>query len=221
MTFSLSRIATGLLIVIIGALFLLQNLGFTQVGEFIRIWWPLVIVAGGVIIFLEDRKSYLWALLVIFLGVFFQLRQFEFISINPWQLFWPIVIIIVGISILINRAHPRQEKEHKNESDITAILSSSEQSNHSQDLRGAKVTAVLGSAQIDLRKASVKKEAIIEVLSLMGNVEIIVPKNVVIRNQLTHILGGSEQKTAPGAKADQPVLVIVGDVILGAVEIRD
>lgn len=99
---STTRISIGLLISAVGTSLLLNNLQVAPSGVSLSDWWPLLIVAGGVLILLSDIKNYLWASLVIVFGVLFQLKQLDIIEVYPWQLFWPILIIAVGLSIVIN-----------------------------------------------------------------------------------------------------------------------
>lgn len=216
-----SRIITGLIIIFVGVALLLSNLNITAFNSIIHEWWPLTIVAGGIVLLINNTKNYIWSLLIVSLGVILQLNQLGLTHINPWQLFWPIIIIAVGISILINRAAASKTISKADRQDISAILSGSEQKNHSQDFKGSKITAIMGGAQIDLRKATIKKEATLEILSIWGGVEIIVPETVVVKNQLSHIMGGSEDKTVAPKESTAPVLNIIGDIIMAGVEIKN
>lgn len=89
---SLTRIITGLLIVTVGLSFLLTNINILPFSVAIGDWWPIFVIVGGILILLNDTKNYLWACLVIALGVVFQLNQLDVIDVNPWQLFWPTII---------------------------------------------------------------------------------------------------------------------------------
>lgn len=213
---------TGLLIIAVGVAFLLSNLNLFSVQDMVNDWWPLVIIIAGVIIFLNDVKNYLWSLLIIAFGVVVQLNHLDILAISPWQLFWPVVIIVIGLSVLLNRASPSSKVSKADREDVTAILSGSEVKVRSDDFRGSKITALLGGAMIDLRDATIEKEATLDVFSFWGGIEIRVPKNVIVKNETSVILGGVEdstrlEKPAKGA----PVLHIIGDVIMAGVEIKD
>ena len=74
---------------------------------------------------------------------------------------------------------------------------------------------------MDLREATIKKEATIDLFSLWGGIEIYVPKNVIVINNTSVILGGVENNTAADAGYDAPVLHVVGDVVMAGVEIKN
>lgn len=218
---SLTRSITGLLIIAVGLSFLLTNLNVLPFSVAISDWWPMFVIVGGVLILLNDRKNYLWALLVIALGVVFQLNQLNIIDVNPWQLFWPAVIIIVGVSIMTSHKVPRKNIAASEREDVTAVLSGSETKVQSKDFKASRVTAVCGGVTLDLREATIKKEATIDLFSLWGGIEIYVPKNVIVKNNTSVILGGVENNTAADTDRDAPVLHVVGDVVMAGVEIKN
>lgn len=217
----LSRIILGLVILGIGIGFLLDSFNVFNFGVIAAQWWPLAVILVGLLIFLNDVKNYLWALLVVGVGVLWQLKELGIADVNPWQLFWPAVIIVVGLSILFNRSATRLRASKSERDDMTAILGGSDQRNTSQDFKGSKVTAVMGGVKLDLRKAVIKKEATIEVFSFWGGVELVVPRDITVKNQTSVILGGVEDKSEREGGKDAPVLYVVGDVIMAGVEIKN
>ncbi len=218
---SLTRTIIGLLIVAVGASFLLTNLDILPFDVGIAQWWPLFIVAGGVVMLLSDVRNYLWALLVIGLGVLFQLKQFGIVDVNPWQLFWPAIIIVLGVSVMTSRGSSRGKIAASDREDVMAILSGSEARVESKDFKGSRVTSICGGAMIDLRKAVIKKEATIDVFAFWGGIEIIVPEHVMVKNNTSAIMGGVEQQAGGDAvKEGSPILYITGDVVMSGVEVK-
>lgn len=215
-----SRVITGLIIVIIGVALFLSNLNVLSFGDLVGDWWPLLIVLAGVIIFINNTRSYLWALLVVVFGIMLQLNHLDIISVSPWQLIWPVVIVVIGLSIVLSRKGAVVKADKAERQDVTAILSGSDQKNSSSNFKGSKITAVMGGAQLDLRKATINKEATIEVFAFWGGIEILVPKNVLVKSQITNIIGGTDDKAEAPVSTDAPVLNIVGDVIMAGVEIK-
>ena len=218
---SLTRTIIGLLIVAVGASFLLTNLNILPFDVGIAQWWPLFIVAGGVVMLLSDVRNYLWALLVIGLGVLFQLKQFGIVDVNPWQLFWPAIINVLGVSVMTSRGSSRGKIAASDREDVMAILSGSEVRVESKDFKGSRVTSICGGAMIDLRKAVIKKEATIDVFAFWGGIEIIVPEHVMVKNNTAAIMGGVEQQAGGDAvKEGSPILYVTGDVVMSGVEIK-
>lgn len=216
----LTRIITGIAIVAVGIGFLLDSFNIIEFGSLVKEWWPLAVIFAGFVILLNDVRSYLWALVVMGLGVLLQLRELGITDVNPWQLFWPAIIIVVGLSVLFTRG-PRIRASKTERDDVTAILGGSDQKNTSEDFKGSKLTAVLGGAKLDIRKATIKKEATIEVFAFCGGIELIVPRDVTVRNKTSAILGGVEDKSEREGGKNAPILYIVGDVIMGGVEIKN
>ena len=218
---SLTRTIIGLLIVAVGASFLLTNLNILPFDVGIAQWWPLFIVAGGVVMLLSDVRNYLWALLVIGLGALLQLKQFGIVDVNPWQLFWPAIIIVLGVSVMTSRGSSRGKIAASDREDVMAILSGSEVRVESKDFKGSRVTSICGGAMIDLRKAVIKKEATIDVFAFWGGIEIIVPEHVMVKNNTSAIMGGVEQQAGGDAvKEGSPILYITGDVVMSGVEVK-
>ncbi len=217
----ITRIITGVAIVGVGLGFLLDNLNIFDFGELAGRWWPMTVILVGLLIFLNDARSYLWALLVTGFGVLLQLKQLDITTISPWQFFWPVAIIIAGLSVLMNRSAARLRVSKADRDDATAILGGSDFRNTSDDFKGSKVSAILGGVKLDLRKAKIKKEATIEVFSFWGGVELVVPRDVVIKNRTAVIMGGVDDKTEQEAAKGAPVLYITGDVIMAGVEIKN
>lgn len=216
----ITRIVTGTAIIAVGVGFVLDNINVIEFGALVGDWWPLAVILAGILIFLNDTKSYLWALIVTAVGVAFQLRELGIVDINPWQFFWPFVIIAVGLSIVLRRG-PSHVVSKSERDDLTAILGGTEQKNRSEDFKGSKLTAVMGGAKLDIRKASIKKEATIELFAFWGGIELIVPRDIVVRNQTSAVLGGIEDKTEQEVGKNAPVLYITGDVIMAGVEIKN
>ncbi len=216
-----ARLITGLVIIIVGILFLLSNIDVLNIGYIVREWWPLIVIIGGVLVYINDTKNYLWSLFIIGIGVLLQIRELDIINVNPWQVFWPIVVIAVGFSVLFNRSTATHKADIKDGDSVTAILAGSNKQATSDDYKGTKVTAVLGGVELDLRQVKIKKEASISVFAFMGGVELYVPKDVIVRNQTTAILGGVEDSSRNDTTKNASVLYITGDVILGGIDIKN
>ncbi len=216
-----TRLVAGIVIIILGVTTLLSNIGVAHFDNVFATWWPLLIILWGICIFIDNPRNYLWPFLLVLFGTLWQLERLEFIDFSPWQIVWPVVIILVGGSILFDRkgSHVKLDKNERH--DVTAILSGSDIKNGSSDFKGGKVTAVMGGAQLDLRKATIKKSATIEVFAFWGGIEILVPEDVLVKNQTNNILGGIEEHTAAPKSADAPVLNIVGDIIMAGVEVKN
>ena len=84
---------------------------------------------------------------------------------------------------------------------------------------GGTISSVFGGVDLDLRQSDIQDGAVIELFVLFGGVDIIVPNDVAIKNEVTAILGGVDDKTIPGAKAKK-TLYIRGECFFGGIELK-
>jgi len=218
---NISRTLTGIIVIAVGIGFLLGTLNIFDVRGTLGTWWPSLLVIVGLLMLINNRRNYLWALLIAGVGAILQLNRLDIISANPWEFFWPLLIILVGGSILFRRSGVHSDDSKAERADSTAILGGSNIRNTSSDFKGAKLTAVLGGIKLDLRKATIQKEATLDVFTCMGGVELVVPRNVQVRNQAAAILGGTEDKSEVDDPKKGPTLYIVGTLMLGGIEIKN
>lgn len=215
-----TRILAGLGIITVGTLALLGSLGLINFSEIASTWWPLIVVAIGLLMLINDPQRFVWPLLVLFAGILFQLREFDLVTFNVWQLFWPVVVIIVGISVLVNRTSARKNASSKDSDEMTAIFGGNETKSQSQNYKGGKASAIFGGITIDLREAKVTSEATLDVFALCGGIEIKVPEGWIVKSRVTPILGEVDNKVSNSSEKNAPTLFITGDVIMGGVDIK-
>lgn len=97
-----SRLIGGTLLLLVGGLFVLQNLGIVRAGHF-GDYWPLLLVWVGLTRMLAPNRGRYFAsgLLIFLLGVFFQLDRLDVIQI-PVRQFWPLVLIGGGLALIVD-----------------------------------------------------------------------------------------------------------------------
>jgi hypothetical protein len=94
-----SRLIAGALLLILGVLFALQNLGVVRAGH-LGDYWPLLLVWVGLTRMLGARRRHFASGLVVFLmGVFFQLDRLDVIWL-PMRNFWPLLLIVLGFGLI-------------------------------------------------------------------------------------------------------------------------
>jgi predicted membrane protein len=234
-------IAGGLLIGL-GVLFTLDNFGVVDAGDIFR-YWPLFLVGLGLLKFAQARHSEqrVAGAAIMAIGVLLLLRTVHVITLHVREI-WPIVLVVGG-GLLIWRSIPRRNREgavapagamagaSPSNGGYTlnefAFLGGGERKIRTPDFRGGEVTAIMGGFEIDLRGAGiVGDEAVLEVFTLWGGVEIRVPEDWIVQIQATPILGGISETvtgpTVPAAPASGPRkrLVIRGTAIMGGVEVK-
>ena len=96
-----------LLLIFIGVVFLMQNIGAVDEGVWSTIWnlWPVLLIAWGLDDLLK-RESFVWAAFLISLGVVFLLNNWGYLMVNILEIvsrLWPLLLIAIGLDIAIGR----------------------------------------------------------------------------------------------------------------------
>ena len=114
--------------------------------------------------------------------------------------------------------------EFRNGSDTfndLALMGGVKRTNLSKDFRGGEATAVMGGIDIDLRDAVMdRKEAVLDVSSVMGGVNIRVPENWTVVSRVNSIMGGFKDNTRQPGNDDHR-LVLKGTVVMGGIKISN
>ena len=214
-----TRTITGLVFLVVGAAALLSALNITAFDSLFHNFWPSLIILAGLLMLVNHLRRPLWPAAVILFGGLLQLREFDVIDFSVWRVIWPVAIILTGLSILLNRSSSHKDANKNDIDEVSAIFGGSQIKNESDNYRGGNVSATFGGVEIDLRHAHIKKEATLNVFAFCGGINLKVPEGWAVKSEVMPILGGVENKTKPADK-NAPVLRIVGDVILGGVEVK-
>ncbi len=216
------RILTGLIIIAIGVGALLGALNIFPFWDTFKEWWPLLVILGGVFVWLGDwRRNYIWGIVLIIVGVLLQLKELGQLDFNFFSLIVPILVIAAGLSILLHTKNRTAIKSGtKDADDISVIFSGSETKNVSKNYQGGKITAIFGGAVLDLRDAKLTKDATLDVFLLCGGLELKVPRDWKVVSKVAPIAGGVENKSEGSENQTGPVLTLTGSATLGGVEIK-
>lgn len=221
------RFVWGLIIVAVGVVFLLGNLGKVSTRDIFSTYWPVILIALGLWQLIgSGGRDVFPGILLIALGGIFLLRNLGRLPHNVWHYVWPTVIIIVGLWLILGPVFRRRSFSGPgiaaDDLNASVILGGINRVVTSQAFRGGRASAVLGGLDIDLRDAALDKgQATIEVSVVMGGIEIKVPRNWKAIVDVSPVLGGVENKTAslPDAEA-KATLYVRGTVIMGGLDVK-
>jgi hypothetical protein len=230
-----SQVVLGLLVIAMGLLFLLDNMGLVDMHRAFSFWPMLFVIVGTVK--LCDTRSQGGTLLgagLVGVGILMMLDRLDIIDFS-WRTLWPLVLIGLGAFLVAKALRTGGvikgvlAKEgmgmldgagNGDVVDITAILGGYERRVATQNFRGGEITAVMGGCELDMRGASIQGEAVINVFAFWGGVTIKCPPDWTVILLGTPILGGFEEKTVVPPDGSKR-LVIRGYAIMGGVEIRN
>jgi predicted membrane protein len=220
-----SRLFLGLVIITLGLIALLDNLGILHIQSAWR-FWPLFLIAVGLARLLRPAgcPGRWTGFIVLLLGLWFLATN---LGVMPYRVrdFWPVIIVLVGARLVWGgfrqRALDLPSSESTPRLSAYALLGGTEHKSNAQDFRGGDVTAIMGGAKLDLRQAGLKTgEAVIDIFAMWGGVEIIVPRDWTVIVQGTPILAAFEDKTNQ-TQAGGPRLVIRGILLMAGCEIKN
>jgi hypothetical protein len=223
--FDLGRLLIGLTVVVLGLLFLLDSAGVLDAGATIDDYWPLLLVAAGVLTLLERPPSSFHGWLLIGVGAVLLLFSTDVLGDDAWNYVWPAAIVFAGIVIIARWAGHTIPGTASSEDVIrsTAVFGGPKLISSAQHLRGAWLTAIFGGITLDLRDARPAPEgATINATVAFGGVDILVPKGWRISVRTTPIFGGVEDKTdhSEPPAPDAPLLHVDALPVFGGVEIK-
>jgi predicted membrane protein len=217
------QLLMGLIIIAIGTLFTLDNLGLVEARRFLR-YWPAALILAGVLKVWQSRggAGVFGGLLFIVAGLWLLGATFHLVTINLFDL-WPLLFVLFGASLVwrgLRGGRDRAATDGHSTVSALAVLGGVHRGNNSRAFRGGDLTAVLGGCEIDLRQASIDGDAVIDVFAMWGGIEIKVPDDWTITSRVVPILGGFEDKTRPQRGATNHRLIVRGFVIMGGVEVK-
>jgi len=223
-----SRIFWGLVLVIVGALFLADRMGGFDFGTMIGDYWPVIFIVLGLSILIGSgfRRPGLGLFFIVF-GTLFLLFHLDVLDYDIWEYVWPAAIIVFGLWLLLRPVlrHRTAEKFpdiKENDFDLTCVFSGMKRRIESQNFKGGQATAVMGGLELDFTAAGLEGgKATVDATAIMGGVDIRVPANWRVVVDGTPILGGIDDKhrNVPDAEA-KATLFVKATAILGGVTIK-
>ena len=185
--------------------------------------WAAGLVLAGLVTIVSSRKllTRAWGLLLMAAGVSIGLNAYGVIDVSIWKLFWPVVLIAVGLMMVfsIGSANRKRAEESSTDDNEKVAIFYGEQSRVRGDYTGGSATAIFGGVDLDLRQANIKDGAIIDVFTFCGGININLPDDVIVKNEVRGVLGGSDDKTMSKPSAKKTIY-LRGECVLGGLEIK-
>lgn len=225
------RIFWGLILIGLGVLFLLDQLGELDFGEIISQYWPVIFIILGLSILIGNgfRNAGSGVFFILF-GAFFLLMRLHILHRALWH-YWPVFIIAAGLWVLLKPAFsppgPDDKKKtsepSSGELNISAVFSGLKRRVDNPAFRGGKAEVVMGSLELDLTGAvPAGGEAVVFLSLVLGSMEIRVRPEWSVIIEGSPILGNVEDKRRPVPDSgSKPILRLKTSVVLGSIEIKD
>lgn len=220
-----NRIFLGLLFILIGAVWLLDNFDLIprSITVYLYQWENILIFIGlGLLI---SRENIRVGGILLALGVFFSLDHWFGIELSIWNL-WPLALVFIGIYLIGRRSEADNRLSDQDQPDAiddTAIFSGRDQLIKTQNFRGGRLTAIFGGSNIDLTVSDMQDSpVVIDVFYLFGGSKIRIPQDWQVDFHATNIFGGmSDKRTLISQTNANKKLIIKGLVVFGGSEITN
>jgi len=220
------RLLFGLVLVTVGLLWTLDNLGLVEAGEVLR-WWPLLLVAYGFVRVtgLDGIRRVVSGSLFLLAGGWMLLRELDVIHVSIFRM-WPVFMIVLGFAMvwrsMRGAGSDRDASERSAYPRPFAFMGGVERNIDSDSLVGLEATAVMGGIEADLRGAKPRgRQVVAEVFAWWGGIDLIVPEDWRVVTEVTPIMGGVEDSTKVEGDEAAATLIVRGLVVMGGVEIRN
>lgn len=227
------RIFWGLMLIVLGILFLFDQLGEIDFGDFVSRYWPAVFIVIGLSILVgSGLRSAGPALFFILFGAFFLLMRLEVLHYTLWH-YWPVFIIAAGVWVLLRPVFekggtPEEKKSPEaaladDEIGISAVFSGLKRRIESAAFKGGKAEIVLGSLDLDLTGAGLAgNQAVIYLSVVLGSIVVRVPRDWQVVIDGSPVLGNIDDKRRPAATPERRIVLRVkGSAVLGSIEFKD
>ncbi len=215
------NILWGIVLVIIGVIVGLNALNITNINIFFNGWWTLFIIIPSLIGLLNEKDK-TGNIIGLIIGVVLLLGVQNIIDFDLiWKLILPVIIIIVGLSLIFgnNLNKKINNKKGKNE-EYCSTFSEQKIDFDDEEFKGVSLTAVFGGITLDLRKAKINEDVVINTTSVFGGIDIYVPDNIKIKVKSTSIFGGVDNKKNKNDNEKEHIIYINASCIFGGVDIK-
>jgi hypothetical protein len=214
----LVRAWIGLVLVAFGVLGLLDAAEVLDAGAVIGRWWPIAIVGLGISAMLSQGHISVGPAVVTVFGIVL------LISVQGWfnqDIVGPTLLIMVGAAILVGLA-TRRTVAHTSRVPV-AVFGGTDVQDRSEHLTRTGVSAVFGSATLDLRDAHIDREGSVDAFAFCGGITIVVPRGWRVSLGGLPIFGGYGDKTKHNGALppDAPLLKVNATAIFGGVEVAN
>jgi predicted membrane protein len=224
-----SGLWAGVIVLCIGLFIFLRKMGLEMPDWLFS--WPMIIVAVGFLMGVKNKFQGIGWFIVTFVGCVFLVGE---IVPDEWDIsrfIFPTILIMVGVYMIGRAASRKQRYEEimgegtvRNSDDYiqsTTIFSGTNKMILSKNFQGGAITTVFGGTELNFTQADIQGEVVLDITTLFGGVEIVVPSSWDVRVDVATVFGGIEDKRAiPPVIPTNKVLVLKGSCTFGGVDLK-
>jgi len=196
------HLISGVVLIFVGGFFLIPRIVPGLDGQFVHIYWPLLLIAAGIVVLLQRVINPKW-------------------GYGSWDRDWH----------HHNHHHHSHRYDHSKWSENAntsgfsknSVFGSGDHIVLDPEFKGGDLNAVFGGITLDLRRTSLPLgDTQLEVNAVFGGITIFVPSDWYVETHLDAVFGGFQDNRVPKEPLDTTrKLVITGSCVFGGGELRN
>lgn len=217
----------GLVFIVIGAIIGLNALEITNINIFFDGWWTLIIIIPCFIGLFKTNSGKLGNFIGLAIGIFLLLVAQDIVELEiVLKLLVPFILIAIGVSIIgngiiTNKISKKIKETNKNNLEsYAATFSEQNIVKQNEEFNGANLDAVFGGVKLDLQKATINQDIVINASAIFGGITILVPSNINVKVKSTPIFGGVSNKVLNNNAENIKTIYINAFSMFGGVDIK-
>lgn len=219
----------GLFVMVAGVVLMLDTLQVVNAGRVFAFWPAGLIVLGATILARgADTPGRFWGYVWVIVGSWWLLRNVGAISVGFWHVFWPLMVTAFGFNIVMRtlREGGHLRTLSTGAMNLFAVFSETKRRLEGQTFEGATMTAVFGSCDLDLRRATIPpgEDRIVEIFGVFCGHKIRVPAEWTVLLNVSPIMTDSKDDRVPPLappplNGTPPRLIVRGLAVLSEVRV--
>ena len=224
----LNGIIWGLVLIALGVIIAGNSLNIFNVDLFFDGWWTLFIIIPCFIGLITDKEK-TGSLIGLLVGVLLLLACQNIINFDLfWKIIIPIIIIVIGLSLIIKNIFGRDfsddikelNKKISEDGTVSAVFSEQKLNFEDEEFKGVNLSSIFGNIELDLRKAKIKGDVIINASAIFGGVEVLVSDDVNIVLKSNSVFGGADNNKKGTTKDKKHTIYVNATCVFGGLDIK-
>jgi predicted membrane protein len=213
-----NKLLYGAILIFIGVSIFLSLVFNISIGQF----WPLFIIIPGIFSLFQRGNQPIGSIIIITVGSLFLLGSLDILNRDSFKYIIPAIFVGLGLYVIFWKSKPAPSSD-QNQISYLAVMGGAKDAVKSKDFQGGSIMAIMGGAEIDLVGANISgKEASLEIISVMGGVDLKLPLDWEVKITGVPILGGWDNATTNQVSVPKTkILNIAITSIMGGVSIRN
>jgi len=244
-----SRIWSGILLVGAGLLLLAYKMG-APIPAWI-FTWPVLLIAIGLLAGIKSRFHNPGSFILILIGSIFLADQ-SIPGIDFHNYIVPVILIGIGLLFIFRPRHHHcgrrnrfTDRRNLNDAyatddlntgetsisggdnaeyiNVHAIFGGIKKNIQSKNFKGGEIVSFMGGSEINFMQADIQHPVVLEVNNVFGGTKLIIPSNWDIKNEISAVFGGVEDKrTFNNSTADsEKKILLKGACVFGGIEVTN